>query len=289
MDVGIVGLAGAGAVLARRWAAAGIRVAVCDRDGRAPRDDRGHRAGVLASAVAVARSLAAPRIVWLCVPAGTATELALQDVWPELSAGDVIVDAGDAQYRDAPRRAAALASVGIHFADCGMSDGDSDAATVLLGGSAEAARIVGPLARIAAGKGVYAYCGPSGAGHFVRMVNDGVERAVLRAFAEGAALLRGKREFGLDAARIADLLRAGRGANGWPADPGEAGAAHAASPSGHGVVNEAVALRVPAPVLSLAAMLELGTVQADGATGSTRIAGSARRQAGAADDKDDTT
>ena len=163
------------------------------------------------------------------MPAGTATELALQDVWPELSAGDVIVDAGDAQYRDAPRRAAALASVGIHFADCGMRDGDSDAATVLLGGSAEAARIVGPLARIAAGKGVYAHCGPAGAGHFVRMVNDGVERAVLRAFAEGAALLRGKREFGLDAVAIAGLLRAGRGANGWSAESGEAGAARSAS------------------------------------------------------------
>lgn len=286
MDVGIVGLAGAGAVLARRWAAAGIRVAVCDRDGRAPRDDRGHRAGVLASAVAVARSLAAPRIVWLCVPAGTATELALQDVWPELSAGDVIVDAGDAQYRDAPRRAAALASVGIHFADCGMRDGDSDAATVLLGGSAEAARIVGPLARIAAGKGVYAYCGPSGAGHFVRMVNDGVERAVLRAFAEGAALLRGKREFGLDAVAIAGLLRAGRGANGWSAESGEAGAARSASLSGYGVVSEAISLCTPAPVLSLAAMLELGAMQAGPAAGPAGMAGSARD---AADDKDETT
>jgi 6-phosphogluconate dehydrogenase len=123
----------------------------------------------------------------------------------------------------------------------------------------------------------------------VRMVNDGVERAVLRAFDEGAALLRGKREFGLDAARIADLLRAGRGARGWPADPGEAGAACAASASGHGVVSEAVALRTPAPVLSLAAMLELGAAQADGAAGPTRIAGSAPRRAGAADDKEDTT
>ena len=289
MDVGIVGLAGAGAVLARRWAAAGIRVAVCDRDGRTPWDDREHRASVLASAVAIARSLAAPRIVWLCVPAGTATELAMQDVWPELSAGDVIVDAGDAHYRDAPRRAAALASVGIHFADCGVSDGDSDAATILLGGSAEAARIVGPLARIAAGKGVYAHCGPAGAGHYVRMVNDGVERAVLRAFDEGAALLRGKREFGLDAVAIAGLLHAGRGANGWSAARGDAGGARGASASGYGVVNEAVLLRTPAPVLSLAAMLELGVVPAEPAAGPAHMAGSAQRAAGAAHDKDETT
>ncbi len=289
MDVGIVGLAGAGAALARRWAGAGLRVAVFDAEGREHPDDLRHGACAMSSAVAVARSLAAPRIVWLCVPAGAATELAMQEVWPELAAGDVIVDAGDAHYHDAPRRAAALASVGIHFADCGVRDGAAGAATVLLGGSDAAARIVAPLARIAAGEGVYAHCGPAGAGHYVRMVNDGVERAVLRAFDEGAALLRGKREFGLDAARIADLLRAGRGAHGWPADPGEAGAARAASASGHGVVNEAVAQRTPAPVLSLAAMLELGTAQADGAARPTRMAGSARRRDGAADDKDDTT
>jgi 6-phosphogluconate dehydrogenase len=289
MDVGIVGLAGAGAVLARRWADAGLRVSVFDREGRALPDGGLHEACALSSAVAVARSLAVPRIVWLCVPAGAATELAMQDVWPELAAGDVIVDAGDAHYQDAPRRAAALASVGIHFADCGVRVGAAGAATVLLGGSAAAARIVAPLARIAAGEGIYAHCGPAGAGHYVRMVNDGVERAVLRAFDEGAALLAGKREFGLDAARIADLLRAGRGASGWPADSGEAGFSHAASASGHGVVNEAVALRMPAPVLSLAAMLELGTAQANGAARSTRIAGSARRQAGAGTDKDDTT
>jgi len=287
MDVGIVGLAGAGAILARRWAGAGMRVAVFDRDGRAPHDDGRQRACALPSAVAVARSLAAPRIVWLCVPAGAATELAMQDVWPELAAGDVIVDVGDAHHRDAPRRAAALASVGIHFADCGMRDTGDDAATVLLGGSAEAARIVAPLARIAAGKGVYAHCGSAGAGHYVRMVNDGVERAVLRAFDEGAALLHGKREFGLDAAAIAGLLRAGRGATIWPAERGEAHAAHLAGASGYCVVNEAVSLRTPAPVLSLAAMLELGAV--DLAAGAARAAGPTQRPAGAADDKDDTT
>jgi 6-phosphogluconate dehydrogenase len=289
MDVGIVGLAGAGAILARRWACAGLRVAVFDRDGRTSPDEGTQGARALPSAVAVARSLAAPRVVWLCVPAGAATELAMQDVWPELAAGDVIVDAGDAHFDDAPRRAAALASVGIHFADCSVRDGDADAATVLLGGSAAAVRIVGPLARIAAGKGVYAHCGPAGAGHYVRMVNDGVERAVLQAFDEGAALLRGKREFGLDAARIADLLRAGRGANGWPAEPGVAGTAHRTTRSGYGVVNEAVSQRTPAPVLSLAAMFELGVVPTEPAAGPGHMAGTTLRAAGAADDKDDTT
>lgn len=263
-----------------------MRVAVFDRDGRASVGEGTQGACAVSSAVAVARSLSAPRIVWLCVPAGAATELAMQDVWPELAAGDVIVDVGDAHHHDAPRRAAALASVGIHFADCGMRDTGDDAATVLLGGSAEAARIVAPLARIAAGKGTYAHCGSAGAGHYVRMVNDGVERAVLRAFAEGAALLRGKRELGLDAAAIAGLLRAGRGATAWPAERGEAHAAHLAGASGDAVVNEAVSLRTPAPVLSLAAMLELGVVPADGAAGSAWTAESAQPPA---DDKDDTT
>ena len=110
-----------------------------------------------------------------------------------------------------------------------------------------------------------------------------------RAFDEGAALLRGKREFGLDASAIESLLRAGRGADGWPADRAEVDAAHRASTSGYGVVNEAVSLRTPAPVLSLAAMLELGVAQAGPTAGSVRAARAARHADGAADDKDNTT
>jgi hypothetical protein len=112
---------------------------------------------------------------------------------------------------------------------------------------------------------------------------------VSRAHAEGAAVLRGKREFGLDAAAIAGLLREVRGGSGWPADHVVAQSTQPATASGYSVVNEAVALRTPAPVLSLAAMLELGAPPADRASGPARTSLSTQRAGVAADHKDKST
>jgi 6-phosphogluconate dehydrogenase (decarboxylating) len=121
------------------------------------------------------------------------------------------------------------------------------------------------------------------------MVIDAVACAVSRAHDEGAALLRGKREFGLDAAAIAGLLRAGRGGSGWLADHAVAEETQPATSSGYSVVNEAVALRTPAPVLSLAAMLELGAPLAERASGPAGTSLSMQRAGVAADHKDKST
>ena len=185
-----------GGNMARRLAHAGVRVVGYDRDD-AVRAALA-REGVLEAAPtlqAVAASLPAPRVIWLMVPAGRATELAIQDLWPELARGDVIVDGGNANYKDSQRRAVGLASAGIEFVDCGVSGGVwglEHGYTLMYGGSTEAAGQVEPYARLLApapDRG-FLHCGPAGAGHFVKMIHNGIEYGMMQSFAEGFALMQ---------------------------------------------------------------------------------------------------
>jgi 6-phosphogluconate dehydrogenase len=156
LNTGFVGVRDAR--LAYRFAAAGVRVFACWTDGL-PGD-----AGIelLPDAVAVARALAAPRVVWLDLADGYATERAIQDVWPECARGDVIVDVGAGNVGDARRRAASLASAGLHFLDCHFAAGGQ----LVFGGSEEAIRIVAPFAGVA---GSWTHRGPSGSGYHARL------------------------------------------------------------------------------------------------------------------------
>ena len=271
MDIGLIGLGRMGGNMARRLAQRGVRVVGYD-------PDEAVRAGLAAERViepapslqAVAAMLAAPRVVWLMVPAGRATELAIQDLWPELARGDVIVDGGNANYKDSQRRAAGLATAGVEFVDCGVSGGVwglEHGYTLMYGGSAEAARRVLPYARLlapAADRG-HLHCGPAGAGHFVKMIHNGIEYGMMQAYAEGFALIANKRELSLDVAAIAETWRHGSVVRSWlldltaqflREDPALAGVAPVVADSGEGrwTVNEAVEQGVPAPVLSLALM-----------------------------------
>lgn len=141
--------------LVERFVAAGTPLAWCAPDER-------DEAGVVRAdnAVVLAQALHAPRVVWLRLPDGFATELAIQDVWPELDAGDVVVDAGSGEAADGSRRAASLASAGIGFVDCGLVGG-----ALLLGGEAAAIRLVAPYADTIAGASGWTHCGPAGTGY----------------------------------------------------------------------------------------------------------------------------
>jgi len=271
MDIGLVGLGRMGGNMARRLARAGVRVVGFDPDAavRTALAD----AGVITAASsiqALARLLQPPRVVWLMVPAGRATELAVQDVWPELARGDVIVDGGNANYKDSQRRAAGLATAGIEFVDCGVSGGVwglEHGYTLMYGGAPAAARRIEPFVRILApapDRG-YLHCGPAGAGHFVKMIHNGIEYGMMQAYAEGFALLDGKRDLALDVAAIAETWRHGSVVRSWlldltaqflADDPTLAGVASVVADSGEGrwTVQEAVEQGVPAPVLSLALM-----------------------------------
>ena len=271
MDIGFIGLGRMGGNMARRLAVGGVRVVGFDPD-HAVRAALGNE-GVIepaASLQAVAAQLEPPRVVWLMVPAGRTTELAVQDLWPELARGDVIVDGGNANYKDSQRRAAGLASAGLEFVDCGVSGGvwgREHGYTLMYGGSAVAAQRIEPFARLLApaqDRG-YLHCGPAGAGHFVKMIHNGIEYGMMQAYAEGFALLEGKRELDLDVAAIAETWRHGSVVRSWlldltaqflKDDPGLAGVAPIVADSGEGrwTVNEAIEQGVPAPVLSLALM-----------------------------------
>ena len=271
MDIGLAGLGRMGGNMARRLARGGVRVVGFDPDDgtRAALAAEGviAAAGSLADAVAM---LAPPRIVWLMVPAGAPTEQALQALMPVLAGGDVVVDGGNANYKDSQRRAALLADAGLEFVDCGVSGGVwglANGYTLMYGASAEAAARVLPIMRLLApapDRG-HLHCGPVGAGHFVKMIHNGIEYGMMQSFAEGFALMENKRELGLDVAAIAETWRHGSVVRSWlldliaeflGQDATLADIAPVVADSGEGrwTVEEAVAQGLPAPVLALALM-----------------------------------
>ena len=271
MNIGIVGLGRMGGNMARRLARGGVRVVGFDPDAglRKSLADEGVIEEASTS-IALVRALAPPRVVWLMVPAGSTTELVVQDVWPEMSRGDVLVDGGNANYKDSQRRAAALESAGIAFVDCGVSGGIfglDNGYALMFGGTDAAARAITPYARVLApapDRG-WLHCGPVGSGHFAKMIHNGIEYGMMQAMAEGFALLEGKKEFALDLAAIAETWRHGSVVRSWLLDltaqflrddASLADIAPVVADSGEGrwTVNEAIEQGTSAPVLALALM-----------------------------------
>jgi len=271
MNIGIVGLGRMGGNMARRLARGGVRVVGFDPDAglRKSLADEGVIEEASTS-IALVRALAPPRVVWLMVPAGSTTELVVQDVWPEMSRGDVLVDGGNANYKDSQRRAAALESAGIAFVDCGVSGGIwglDNGYALMFGGTDAAARAITPYARVLApapDRG-WLHCGPAGSGHFAKMIHNGIEYGMMQAMAEGFALLEGKKEFALDLAAIAETWRHGSVVRSWLLDltaqflrddASLADIAPVVADSGEGrwTVSEAIEQGTSAPVLALALM-----------------------------------
>ena len=271
LSLGLVGLGRMGGNMARRLSRGGVRVVGFDATAGSAAALAKEGAIVAADALAaLVSALAAPRVVWVMVPAGDATQATIDALATHLSRGDTIVDGGNANYKDSQRRAEALAARGIAFVDCGVSGGVwglENGYALMFGGTPGAARAVEPYARIlapAADKG-WLHCGPAGSGHFVKMIHNGIEYGMMQAYAEGFALLDGKREFGLDAAAIAELWRHGSVVRSWlldltagflARDANLDGVAPHVADSGEGrwTVAEAVEQGVPAPVLALALM-----------------------------------
>ena len=276
MQIGIVGLGRMGGNMARRLARGGVEVIGFDADAQATAVLAGE--GVLEAApslVALTHRLTAPRVVWLMLPAGRVTELAVEEVWPELSRGDVIVDGGNANYKDSQRRGAALASAGIGFVDCGVSGGVwglDNGYALMFGGSDEAAARVEPFAKILAPAvdAGWLHCGPCGAGHFTKMIHNGIEYGMMQAYAEGIALIKGKTELGIDVAAVAEMWRHGSVVRSWlldliveflerDVDLDDIAPVVADSGEGRWTAQEAIEQGVPAPVMSLALMMRFAS------------------------------
>jgi 6-phosphogluconate dehydrogenase len=271
MHIGIIGLGRMGGNMARRLARGGVRVSGYDPSPAAVAALATEGvAGSAASLAALAAALPAPRIFWMMVPAGDATESTFEALCGVAAPGDLVVDGGNAFYKDSQRRAQAAAARGIEFVDCGVSGGVwglTEGYALMFGGSDAAAARVVPLARIlapAADRG-WLHCGAAGSGHFVKMVHNGIEYGMMQALAEGFAIMRNREDLGIDVAEVAEMWRHGSVVRSWlldltaqflAQDADLAGIAPVVADSGEGrwTAQEAIEQGVPAPVLTLALM-----------------------------------
>ncbi|MDH5537563.1 MAG: NADP-dependent phosphogluconate dehydrogenase, partial [Betaproteobacteria bacterium] len=212
MKIGIVGLGKMGANMAQRLTQGGHRVVAFDLSAQACKRAQTHGIEAVSSLEKLAAALKGPRVVWLMVPAGEATQKTLEGLRPHLARNDVVIDGGNSNYRDSQRRARELAQDGVRFVDVGTSGGVwglKEGYCLMAGGEAAAVRRVRPALETLApapGRG-WAHVGPAGAGHFVKMVHNGIEYGLMQAYAEGFELMQRKADLGLDLAAIAELWR----------------------------------------------------------------------------------
>jgi len=270
VEIGIVGLGRMGGNMARRWMRGGHRVVGHARS--AATLEAFAKEG-LVPAVApedlVAR-LRPPRAVWLMLPAGGPTEEAVTRLGALLSPGDALVDGGNTYYKDDIRRAALLAPRGLHYLDEGTSGGVwglTEGYCLMIGGRAEIVERLRPafVTLAPAPDRGWGRVGPAGAGHFVKMIHNGIEYGMMQSYAEGFALLEAKQEFGLDLKQVASIWQDGSVVRSWLLDlaaralrdnPSLEGIEPWVEDSGEGrwTVQEAIEKAVPAPVITLALM-----------------------------------
>jgi 6-phosphogluconate dehydrogenase len=218
------------------------------------------------SLVELASAVDQPRVIWLMIPAGEPTEHAFHTLLPLLEDGDTLIDGGNSNFRDSQRRAAEAKEKGVFFLDVGVSGGIwglTEGYCLMVGGEEECFRAVEPIMKSLAPDGGYAHVGPSGAGHFVKMVHNGIEYGLMQAYAEGFELLNGMSDFDLDLRQLAALWQHGSVVRSWLLELLEA--AFAEDPaleeirgyvedSGEGrwTVHEAIENAVPMPAITLA-------------------------------------
>jgi 6-phosphogluconate dehydrogenase len=273
MELGMIGLGRMGANMTRRLAAAGHRVVVFDSNNAAidalTKDVSG---AIGASSLSdLAARLKAPRAVWIMVPSGEAVDATITALSLSLQQGDILIDGGNSNYRDSIRRAESVQRAGFYYLDVGTSGGIwglQAGYSLMIGGSPNAVKQLTPIFQSlapAAEKG-WAHLGPSGAGHFAKMVHNGIEYGMMQAFAEGFALLEKKKELGFDLAKVAETWRHGSVVRSWLLDltadalkesPSLQGIGSQVADSGEGrwMVAEAIESGVPCPVIT-ASLLE---------------------------------
>ena len=280
MELGMVGLGRMGANMVERLIRGGHRLVGYDRDaaavGRVTAEGAG---GADSLAALVAKLQQKPRAIWIMVPAGAPVDQTIAELIPHLSKGDILIDGGNSNYKDTQRRAADVKAKGFQFVDVGTSGGIwglKEGYSMMVGGDPSAVNQVRPLLEtLAPGKDLgWGHVGPSGSGHFVKMVHNGIEYGMMQAYAEGFAILKRKKEFALDLHQVSEIWRFGSVIRSWLLDltalalkenPDMQGIAPYVSDSGEGrwTVAEAVDLDVPAPVITLSLLQRLTSRDSD--------------------------
>jgi 6-phosphogluconate dehydrogenase len=267
VELGMIGLGRMGGNMAQRLLLGGHRVVTYDQSQEAVLASESRGSAGAASLEDLVGQLAQPRAVWVMVPAGQPTEDTIDSLVPLLSRGDIVLDGGNANYKDSMRRGKKLAEHGLDFMDVGTSGGVwglTEGYSLMIGGKKEAFQRLEPIFQTLApgeDKG-YSHVGPIGAGHFVKMVHNGVEYGLMQAYAEGFEIMEAKKEFDLDLRQIAETWRYGSVVRSWlldlaaaalAEDPGLESLQAYIEDSGEGrwTVQESVELAVPAPVITL--------------------------------------
>src|SRR5579871_874669 len=266
MEMGMIGLGKMGGFMTERLVRGGHRVVGFDRDAAAVQRVVEKGAAGVDSLDKMIAQLKAPRAIWLMVPAGAPVDQTIDLLTPHLSEGDVIIDGGNSYYRDSMRRAEALAKKKLNFVDCGTSGGVwgiTEGYSMMIGGDADVVNRLSPIFQtLAPGpeKG-WGRVGPAGAGHYVKMVHNGIEYGMMQAYAEGLDIFKHKKEFNLDLLQITKIWQFGSVVRSWLLDltvaaleknPTLDGIGAYVTDSGEGrwTAIEGIEMGVPTPVLT---------------------------------------
>jgi len=277
MRLAMIGLGRMGGNMSERLVKGGHEVVVFDR-----KPDTRLRYVSLGAIEATSLSdlptkLKTPRIVWIMVPAGKPVDETIASLLPGLSKGDVIIDGGNSNFHDTMRRAADLQAKGIQLIDSGTSGGIWGLANgycLMIGASPEAFKLCEPIFKTLAPTDGYGHMGPPGAGHYVKMVHNGIEYGMLQAYAEGYEILHASRDFKLDLHKIAAVWNHGSVVRSWLNELAESAFQKDIelsalrgyvedSGEGRWTVQEAIDLDVPAPVITLSLLTRLRSRQTD--------------------------
>lgn len=275
MELAMIGLGKMGLNMTTRLIGGGHRVVGYDR--AAANVDAAKKVGAegAASLKEAVSKLKVPRVVWTMIPAGKPTDDTIQELSELLSKGDIVIDGGNSNYKDSIRHAALLEVKGIEFVDCGTSGGVwglKEGYSLMIGGKPEVVektRSIFETLAPAADKG-WGRVGPHGAGHFVKMIHNGIEYGMMQAYAEGFSVMKAKEEFGLDLAQISHIWQYGSVVRSWLLDLAARALDEdmnlseikpwvADSGEGRWTVFESIDLDVPAPVLTLALQMRLAS------------------------------
>ncbi len=277
MHVGFIGLGRMGSNMVRRLLRDGHSIVAYNRTPEKTREIAGEGAEAAFTIAELVQKLEKPRVAWIMVPAGAATEAQIVELMEHLEPGDTIVDGGNTNFHDDIRRHADLAAKGIRYVDAGVSGGIwglKIGFCLMVGGEREAVEPLEPIFRSLAPENGYLHAGPPGAGHYVKMVHNGIEYGLMQAYAEGFEILHAS-DYPLDLAALADLWNHGSvirswllelaadafrsngqdlpNLKGWVADSGE----------GRWTVQEAIERDVPAPIITLALQTRFRSRQDD--------------------------
>jgi 6-phosphogluconate dehydrogenase len=272
MKIGMIGLGRMGLNMARRLVRGGIAVTAYNRTVQKALDFAAEEGGNAAAAHTLAdlvASLPTPRVLWLMLPAGAATDEHIEELTPLLSPGDLVIDGGNANFRDDQRRHDAVGKHGIRYCDAGVSGGVwglAEGYCIMIGGDPADVAVLGPVLDVLTGPGGNLHTGPIGSGHFVKMVHNGIEYGMMQAYAEGFEILAAS-QYGeqLDFTAICDLWNHGSVVRSWllelaqrafAADPRLDALEPYVEDSGEGrwTVAAAVETAVSAPVITLSLM-----------------------------------